>query len=300
MSQPQRGPFGFRAIEERADGGAGKVLDALCDSYTRTLLDPAAAAKVVYNSQEGPKFLRKTIEKAEEGGRPALLAKLTETRGGKPVFKRGDRLFDVPPGTAKAVAAAVEAYGKTAKPSAPSSQLAVKDVVGKLTKGIASVGMDRYLVLAEGPTARPADDLVLEVKEEAESTLGRGVGAEASPFSNEGERYVAGARAVQGDPDRWLGWTRVGDRDFVVREQSPYKTTVELTDLEDGDQWQKFAEVLGALAARSVSRGKGAAAARKALGGKEQEFAHAVKRFAKDYAEQAKEDYTVFKRSLDK
>jgi hypothetical protein len=80
--------------------------------------------------------------------------------------------------------------------------------------GVGSVGTDDAVVLLLGDSDR--DPLFLQVKEAQASVLERLTAR--SRYTNHGQRVVAGQRLTQAASDIFLGWTRMEQRDYYVRQ----------------------------------------------------------------------------------
>jgi len=142
--------------------------------------------------------------------------------------------------------AVVDDYRKSSLPDPPvrAGELVVKDVAEKKGSGTASLGLARYFVLLEGPTGDGSDDLVLEMKRARRSALA-GL-APPSQYEEHGEAdRVVNAQAmhlVGGDP--FYGKAEIDGDSFLVRERSPFKEEIDLSDLSK-KEWRKYARVCG-------------------------------------------------------
>jgi uncharacterized protein (DUF2252 family) len=87
------------------------------------------------------------------------------------------------------------------------------DVARKVV-GIGSIGLGTYVLLLQG--VDDEDPLILQLKEARGSVLAPHVNA--SRFSHNGQRVVAGQRLMQAASDPFLGWTRFAGRDYYVRQ----------------------------------------------------------------------------------
>lgn len=114
--------------------------------------------------------------------------------------------------------------------------------------GTGSVGLRCYLVLLRGN----ADEaLVLQVKQARPSVLADYV--VSSRWDHEGERVVHGARLVQADTDLLLGWTTIGEHQFIVRQFRNRKGAIDATALPSG-HLDDYGRLAGALLARAHTR----------------------------------------------
>lgn len=142
--------------------------------------------------------------------------------------------------------AIVDAYKKSSLPDPPAraGELKVKDVAEKKGSGTASLGLSRYFVLLEGPTADGSDDMILEMKRARRSALA-GL-APPSQYQEDGEAdRVVNAQAVHlvgGDP--FYGKAEIDGESFLVRERSPFKEEVDLSSLSK-KEWRAYAKICG-------------------------------------------------------
>jgi uncharacterized protein (DUF2252 family) len=154
--------------------------------------------------------------------------------------------------------------------------------------GVGSVGTDDAVVLLMGDS--DADPLFLQVKEAAASVLEPFAGA--SPYDNHGRRVVAGQRLTQAASDLFLGWTRMGNRDYYVRQLRDMKGSIPVDKLS-ADELAQYGRACGSALAMGHAR-SGDPVAIAAYLGAGQPFDRAVAAFADAYADQNAEDYQAF------
>ena len=152
--------------------------------------------------------------------------------------------------------------------------------------GTGSVGLRDYCVYLEGNG--PEDPLFLQIKEEARSAWAPYLKHAADP-GHEGQRTADGQRAMQIQSDPMLGWTRLEDRDFLVRQLNDHKASLDVTTLK-GEDLSQYAAVCGEILARGHAR---AGDARLISGyiGTSNRFQQAIVHFAEAYAEQTNADW---------
>ncbi|HYJ11983.1 MAG TPA: DUF2252 domain-containing protein, partial [Thermomicrobiales bacterium] len=153
--------------------------------------------------------------------------------------------------------------------------------------GVGSVGTRCYVVLMEGNHNQ--DPLFLQFKEAHESVLAPYAGK--SKYSNQGRRVVDGQHQIQATSDIFLGWGRVNEVDFYVRQLRDMKTSVEVSLLPP-DRMVLYAEVCGWALARAHARSGDAAAIAGYLGNGDT-FDEAIADFATAYADQTERDHAV-------
>lgn len=165
------------------------------------------------------------------------------------------------------------------------------DVAFKVV-GTGSVGLRDYCVYLEGNGE--GDPLFLQIKEETHSAYAPYLSDSRAPANN-GERVVQGQRAMQTQSDPFLGWTRIGSRQFLVRQLNDHKGSIELEDLA-GDNLRAYAEVCGELLARGHARSGDALVIAGYLGSGEG-CAEALAKFGARYADQTEKDWEELKKA---
>ena len=165
------------------------------------------------------------------------------------------------------------------------------DVARKVV-GVGSVGTRCYLALLLG--AHAEDPLFLQVKEASASVLEPFAGRSTHPHS--GQRVVEGQRLMQAASDIFLGWCRVGSRDYYVRQLRDMKGSTDVERLTPRGLRQ-YAALCGRTLARAHARGGDAAVLRGYLG-RSDEFDKALCGFARAYADQTERDFATFQKAV--
>jgi len=227
--------------------------------------------------------------KAERATPQHTLAQLTE-----PVAKSVRRFKQIKPiltrvsaTQVKAVLASLRAYRQRLEPQRQRllSFYRPVDVAFKVV-GTGSVGLRNYCVYFEGNG--PADPLFLQIKEEPASAYAPYL-PNAQPPRHNGERVAQGQRAMQMQSDPFLGWTEIAGRDYLVRQLSDHKASIELEDLDDGGL-MAYAELCGQLLARGHAR-SGDPLTLAGYIGSGDGFAQALAKFGSLYADQTEKDW---------
>jgi uncharacterized protein (DUF2252 family) len=227
--------------------------------------------------------------KAERATPQHTLAQLTE-----PVPKSARRFKQIKPiltrvsaSQTKAVLASLSAYRQRLEPQRQHllSFYRPIDVAFKVV-GTGSVGLRDYCIYFEGNG--PADPLFLQIKEEPASAYAPYLPAAAPPRHN-GERVAQGQRAMQMQSDPFLGWTEIAGRDYLVRQLSDHKGSIELEDLDDGGL-TAYAELCGELLALGHAR-SGDPMVLAGYIGSGDGFAQALAKFGSLYADQTEKDW---------
>lgn len=165
------------------------------------------------------------------------------------------------------------------------------DVAFKVV-GTGSVGTRDYCIYFEGNG--PNDPLFLQIKEEPPSGYTAYL-PEAHPAHHNGQRVVEGQRAMQVQSDPFLGWTRMGGRDFLVRQLNDHKGSIAIEDLA-GTGLTAFAEVCGELLARGHARSGDPLMIAGYIGSGDR-FAQALAKFGVVYADQTDKDWQALRKS---
>src|SRR5215208_5495855 len=128
----------------------------------------------------------------------------------------------------------------------------VKDVVGKTGMGIGSAGLPAYTVLIEGFNQALDNDAVLSMKQGNVAAPSRVVDDPEVRdfFLHDGHRTVLSQRALQAHADRFLGWTSIHGRGFVVSEYSPYEQDLDWAELTEPEDMTVLVGQLGRATAK--------------------------------------------------
>jgi uncharacterized protein (DUF2252 family) len=138
------------------------------------------------------------------------------------------------------------------------------------------------------------DPLFLQIKQEVESAYAPYL--RGGRFSNQGRRVAEGQRKVQPVSDLLLGWTRIGEYDYAVRQLNDHKGSVDLTQLR-GDGLNSLALVAGELLARGHARSGDPLTIRAYIGNGDK-VSKAVVRYSLEYASVAQADFESFTKAI--
>ncbi len=191
-----------------------------------------------------------TIVAANGKSRSSLLSKCTVMNGSIRAFQNLSTLVAVPGTTYGNIQSAMGAYVSSIASSKryAASYYAVKDIHQKLGSGVGSLGKLRYYVLVEGPTSSSSDDVILEMKQEANSavaTVDNGRLPASAYGYNEGGRVARTAKAQSINADVLVGDTTVNGLPFYVHEKSPYQEDFDTTLLATSGKLNTAATYLG-------------------------------------------------------
>jgi uncharacterized protein (DUF2252 family) len=172
----------------------------------------------------------------------------------------------------------------------------------KIGQGVSSYASLRYLVVLSGPSTGPEDDLLIELKEEGEGVLVRGVPElEASEWPTPATRVVdaQGRMQARRDSDILLGAGEATPLSLRIRDATDYQKGVNATDVQAlaPDAQRSLARLVGRMLARahgqaSTEDGVPGWTVIAPLLGDGQAFADEVSQFAVGDAAQVVADWT--------
>jgi len=151
--------------------------------------------------------------------------------------------------------------------------------------GVGSVGTRCHVLLLLGND--DDDPLFLQVKEAVASVLEPHV--RPSAYANHGQRVVRGQQLTQAASDLFLGWGRIGSRDFYLRQLRDMKGAVHIGSMPP-DEMSAYAALCGWALARAHAR-TGDAVAISGYLGTGDVFDRAITAFAQVYADQTERDH---------
>jgi uncharacterized protein (DUF2252 family) len=243
--------------------------------------------------------LKRMQKESEKSVAEDIFPKLAEHKGGLPVIK--DQLPTIfhhknfPPGQMQQVLHDALALYRSSLPSAYESLLERFELTDAAIKvvGIGSVGTACWVFLF---MAGEDDPLFLQIKEARPSVLELYAGRSA--FSNQGQRVVHGYRLMQPASDMFLGWSRVGKRDFFVRQLRDIKISI-LVESFGRPEMDLYATFCGRALSLSHAQ-SGSSAMLSGYMGKSDAFDRAIAAFAMAYADQNEKDHAALMRAVKK
>ncbi|MGM8931772.1 DUF2252 domain-containing protein [Salinicola halophyticus] len=125
----------------------------------------------------------------------------------------------------------------------------VKDVAIRRGQGTASLGLNRYYVLIEGPERDGTDDLIIEYKQARRSALSGLVPPSPYEMDSLAER-ISDAQAVHlVHGDVFYGHVEFDGLSYMTRERAPFRDDIDLDDLSKSE-WKDYARICGGVLAR--------------------------------------------------
>lgn len=307
---------GFTASDEV------NILNALSGSYLQTagsVRDNNLELTRTFTATNTPSPLSDfLVETKRKAVRLRMLDKLTTKASGRRIFDfYHPDILPVEAPVAAAIASSLPSY--VAALSAPLrtqvGYFKVKSVAQRLRGGMGSLGMARYFVLIEGATASEDDDRVLDLKAQATPSPWPFIDLDvrnqilAATNGDQALRTVLAARALASQPDEHLGSLLLFGTRFSVRERTPARGTLDVTELSTPSRVLKLAEVWGAVLAIAHTRADRDTSASlvpssfehelwQRVGNNQEEFRARVRQVALSYAQQVAVDHAAFSRVM--
>ncbi len=279
--------------------GCTEAVEAFATGYCQTLEMLAeqpllTAARHIIRRPEKAPAVNQALKQAERATPADLLKKYTRNDGnGHVCFKPVEHvLWRVNATEKQAVLDALPAYAETLSPERRHlfHFFTPCDVAFKIV-GTGSVALRDYVVLMENGESDP---LFLQIKQETHSAYAPYL--KHTHYDHQGKRVVEGQHRIQAISDLLLGWTHVGDNDYLVRQLNDHKGSVELATLR-GDGLNSLASVAGEVLARGHVRSGDALEIKGYIGSPDRTIKSIVK-FALRYAEVTNDDFEDFKKAI--
>lgn len=214
---------------------------------------------------------------------------------------------DLPASVLASFPDAIERWRTSLVAPPPPEQVQLLDAVREHGSGVASWPRLRAILLVRGPTDDPSDDVLLELKELADSGIA-GLFGPGVYHDTVGERVVRSARQAWARPDAeplW-GWTQWLGFPCQIRVESEGQKSIRVARMADEEGTVEaisaLGTVLGTIVARVHSSGPDGTENARAIFAR---FAHAPDRFSDEqadvgvaYADLVVADHHRFVRSL--
>jgi len=253
----------------------------------------AALGRHLIARRPGDRLLDQIFGHAERVTPLRNLEKLAVRRAGRFAFHdRRPLLRHIDPRIARSVRAALASYRATLNAGRRYTfeRYEPVDVAFKLV-GTGSVGTRDYVVLLFGNGLR--DPLFIQVKQELPSCYAPYLRS-ASTAHHEGRRVAEGQQMMQTLSDPFLGYTRFGGHDYLVRQLADHKASFEPSELTRRTLLE-YAWLCGEVLAKGHAR-TGDSALLSGYLGRSPKADEAIAEFSTTYAEQVKQDYRLFNR----
>ncbi|MDQ7089255.1 MAG: DUF2252 family protein [Methylococcales bacterium] len=205
------------------------------------------------------------------------------------------------------IKAAMVSYGRTLTGGIKYNNdfFSLKDAARRLDAGTGSLGTSRYYILIEDKTKSVDDDRILDIKHQGKPTPyyyfneAEKINYDRN-IENDAQRHAEAYKALSHDADDFLGWMKLSDGYYSVRERSPFKETLPSDRLKTEKEFIEMAKqwaIVLATGHEHASRclyhplAKNVYALTK---GRNKEFLETVREVAFDYADQVERDWHYF------
>ena len=254
----------------------------------------ATLGRYLISRRHGTPLLDAIFGEAERVTPIRNLQQLTVHRGQRYRFHdRPPLLEPVSDRVAAEVVTALRAYVETLGASRRYTfeRYRAVDVAFKVV-GTGSVGTRDYVVLMFGNGA--TDPLFIQVKQELASCYAPYL-RRVPPFVHQGQRVADGQQMMQTLSDPFLGYTRFGGYDYLVRQLADHKAAFNPAAFTRRTL-PEYAILCGEVLAKGHAR-SGDAAFIAGYAGKSAKLDDAISEFATTYADQVRRDYRLFLRA---
>jgi uncharacterized protein (DUF2252 family) len=269
--------------------------NAYCTTLERLAEEPVlTAARFQIHRMKKAAAISAALRQAQRANPCDLLKKYARvSRSGFHFKQIPNQIWRVSPADRRAVLQSLALYRKSLAPERQHwfEFFRPLDVAFKIV-GTGSVGLRDYVVLMQGNGSE--DPLFLQIKQEVASAYAPYL--KQPHYANNGQRVVDGQRRIQPLSDLLLGWTRIGDNDYLVRHLNDHKGSIDLDSLR-GEGLESLAIVAGELLARGHAR-SGDALAIKGYIGSCGKVLKAIAKFALEYAELTESDFDAFQKAI--
>jgi len=205
--------------------------------------------------------LDETLEQIEnEENRQVMLKQWTDQKDGRLIFDLSyHKLGSISEGKTKEVNTAMPEYIGTLTKSIKefsNDYFNVIDVVQRISSGTGSYGTPRYYILIEGDGDGKYNQRILDAKLQFKPCAYHFSDEEFRQkydirFLNEGQRHKEAYESLSSLTDRHLGWIKLSEGIFSVRERSPYKSYFQATLLNTETRFNKLAKQWGSILANA-------------------------------------------------
>ncbi len=236
-------------------GSKARIINALSESYLDAMGDYARkndAAKITFTAKNTSGALRDFLQKTEkDDSRKKMLKKWTAKKKGKRRFDLSSlKLASASRWERQDIISAMPDYGKRLKAGVKydPEYFKVRDVARRLSAGTGSLGTPRYYVLIEGKADTWKDNHILDVKRQSKPAAYGFLSKEQQVdydrnYDNDAARQAVAYEALGNQPDAFMGWMKLHNGYYSVRERSPFKETLPTDGLTTEDGFVEMARI---------------------------------------------------------
>ncbi|WP_283153813.1 DUF2252 domain-containing protein [Guptibacillus hwajinpoensis] len=209
---------------------------------------------------EGP--IKDTLAELESHSPTDALEKQTfiNNEGNRQFIRKKDKVNELEDSEKNLIKTAWSSYTTTLKDEVDNNlrHYEIKDMVEIVGAGVGSTGLKRYLILVQGVnTEDHMTDLILEAKEARTP-----IPAYFFPYDqafwdtnkHEGLRVIKTQKAMHHKQDPHLGYITINDKEFYVREKSPYSAEIEPDHIQNYPEFKQTVTTMAKISAKIHAR----------------------------------------------
>ncbi len=292
-------------LSAKTDAMRERVLRSFVESYARTMQDIASGksnSDIVLDASSRFDLARELVRQASSPDLTWFYSDLlrTRVRGGKREFIASSDYVSPREGiSSRLMRSYLQAQSRANSDFSPEA-FAVLDAVIEQGSGIGSAGSYKVLVIVQGPTQDPGDDVILEFKSEGPPA---GQAFADQTYEDQGLRVLRGERVMQTRNAAYIGSARMEGRDFFVSAITPYYQELSWKTLVGIKPMSEAAAMAGLLLAKGHARtdAQPYATAKEIaslLSGNTDALYDELIRFSKEYAAYLQEGFKSFCKEL--
>lgn len=172
--------------------------------------------------------------------------------------------------------------------SLPIDHTEILDVAQRFDKGLSSIGLKRYFILLRGETPAWQDDRIIEAKLIRLSSVN-----DVDSIEKQAHNTLEGMARAHQARDPYLGSVSINGQLFLVRQNFPWKETIENTTITEQQQIAELAYMLGYITADFHAQSGQGTAMKAWL----EESGSAMIPWVFTYADQLKADWQALRKS---
>jgi uncharacterized protein (DUF2252 family) len=201
--------------------------------------------------------VKDTIQTANGKTRASLLTKYTAVTSGKRAFLTiSGSLQPVNSSTFSALNGAMASYISSipvAKRKSNSYYL-LKSAALRIGAGTGSMGRYRYYLLIDGSTTATSDDVILEMKQQTNSSVAIAAPGNMPAWTydyHNGERVVKSMKAMLTNTDVLAGYSTYNGMPFFISERQPFQEDFDYTLLTSYTKFNDAVKYMGKIMAKN-------------------------------------------------
>jgi len=177
----------------------------------------------------------------------------------------------------------------------------VLDIATKAGSGTASIGLWRYYALVEMQIEKGKELMILEIKQERPSVLAPYIGELPVVFETEGARVAFAEHKHLPNANPYYGYTTIAKNPYLVRKRSPFKSRVNIIELDNIADFEAYIQACGSALADAHLRANIPLRRQKSVSKrilksiKTDDFDLEMAYFAMNMAKQVRRDYKAWK-----